>query len=77
MRKELEKKGLKGVKVLEGEASNMAGVKSQSVDAVIAAQVRPLKYTAPLVFTNIGAICRHFIGMAAIVLLFDPLDYSC
>lgn len=41
MRKELEKKGLMGVKVLEGEASSMAGVESQSVDAVIAAQVRP------------------------------------
>lgn len=39
MRKELEKKALTGVKVLEGEASRMDGVKSQSVDAVIAAQV--------------------------------------
>ena len=39
MRKELEKKGLKGVQVLKGEASNMAGVESQSVDAVVVAQV--------------------------------------
>lgn len=45
MRKELEKKELPGVKVLEGEASDMAGVESQSVDAVIAAQVRPLTST--------------------------------
>ena len=45
MRKELKKKGLKGVKVLEGEASSMGGVESQSVDAVIAAQVRPLIYS--------------------------------
>ena len=39
MRTEFEKKGLMGVKVLEGEASSMLGVKSQSVDAVVAAQV--------------------------------------
>ena len=39
MRKELEKKNLRGVKVLEGEASRMAAVESQSVDAVIVAQV--------------------------------------
>ena len=39
MRKELEKKHLRGVKVLEGEASRMAGVESQSVDAVVVAQV--------------------------------------
>lgn len=39
MRKELEKKALVGVKVLEGEASKMHGIESQSVDAVIAAQV--------------------------------------
>ncbi|CAD6585348.1 MAG: hypothetical protein ASARMPREDX12_001971 [Alectoria sarmentosa] len=38
MRKELEKKQLMGVKVLEGEAIRMAGVESQSVDAVIVAQ---------------------------------------
>lgn len=47
MRKELEKKGLPGVKVLEGEASSMA-VESQSVDAVIAAQVRPWTSTVRL-----------------------------
>ncbi len=41
MRKELERKELAGVKVMKGEASNMAGVESQTVDAVIAAQVRP------------------------------------
>lgn len=46
MRKELEKKRLMGVKVLEGEASIMAEVESQSVDAVIVAQVRPLTSTA-------------------------------
>ena len=40
MRVELEKKGLSGVKVLKGEAGSMKGVESQSVDAVIAAQVR-------------------------------------
>ena len=39
MRVELEKKGLNGVRVLKGEASSMKGVESQSVDAVIAAQV--------------------------------------
>ena len=39
MRKELDKKALVGVKVLEGEASKMHGIESQSVDAVIAAQV--------------------------------------
>lgn len=38
MRKELEKKQLIGVKVIEGEASSMAEVESQSVDAVIVAQ---------------------------------------
>ena len=48
MTKELEKKQLKGVKVLEGEASRMAGVENQSVDAVIVAQVRPLTSTTPL-----------------------------
>ena len=40
MRVELEKKGLSSVKVLKGEASSMKGVESQTVDAVIAAQVR-------------------------------------
>ena len=48
MRKELEKKQLMGVSVLKGAASNMAGVESQSVDAVIVAQVRPLDSTALL-----------------------------
>ena len=38
MRIELEKKGLMGVKVLEGEASSMLGVESQS-DAMVTAQV--------------------------------------
>ena len=41
MRKELEKKGLKGMQVLKGEASNMAGVESQSIHAMVVAQVRP------------------------------------
>ena len=40
MQVELDKKGLNGVKVLKGEASSMKGVENQSVDAVIAAQVR-------------------------------------
>ena len=39
MRDELKKKMLRGVKVMEGEAKNMNGVDSQSIDAVIAAQV--------------------------------------
>lgn len=51
MRKELEKKGLMGVKLLEGDASSMGGVESQSVDAVIAAQVRPLTFMARLTWT--------------------------
>ncbi|MCJ1461325.1 hypothetical protein MMC28_011707 [Mycoblastus sanguinarius] len=38
MRDELKKKMLRGVKVMEGEAKNMNGVDSQSIDAVIAAQ---------------------------------------
>lgn len=49
MRRELVKKGLTGVEVLEGEATNMSGVESQSVDAVIAAQVRPLTSTARVI----------------------------
>lgn len=40
MRVELEKKSLGGVRALKGEASSMKGVETQSVDAVIAAQVR-------------------------------------
>ncbi|CAF9928856.1 MAG: hypothetical protein ALECFALPRED_004158, partial [Alectoria fallacina] len=48
MRKELERKQLMGVKVLEGEAIRMAEVESQSVDAVIVAQ----------------AVYGHFIGFA-------------
>ena len=39
MRAELSKKKLKGVRVLDGGASSMKGVESQSVDAVVAAQV--------------------------------------
>ncbi|KAK3167943.1 hypothetical protein OEA41_004389 [Lepraria neglecta] len=39
MRAELEKKRLKGVKVMEGGASSMRGVESQCVDAVVAAQL--------------------------------------
>ena len=67
MRKELERKELAGVKVMKGEASSMAGVESQTVDAVIAAQVRTLASTLLLVWarvTDIGAICRLFIGTA-------------
>ena len=37
-----------GVKVLKGEARRMAGVESQSIDAVIAAQVRSLTSTVRL-----------------------------
>ena len=82
MRRELEKKGLMGVKVLEGEATNMSGVESQSVDAVIVAQVRPLSFTALLIQAccpDIGAICRHFIGMAdkAVFDDFSDCDRSC
>ena len=40
MRVELEKKSLGGVRALKGEATNMRGVESQSIDAVVAAQVR-------------------------------------
>lgn len=71
MRKELEKKQLIGVKVIEGEASSMAEVESQSVDAVIVAQVRPLTSTARLRHNAHGrdaliprAVYRHFIGRA-------------
>ena len=39
MRAELEKKRLKGVKVVDGGASKMESVESQYVDAVVAAQV--------------------------------------
>lgn len=39
MRGELERKSLKGVQVLRGEASSMAEVETQSVDAVVVAQV--------------------------------------
>ena len=39
MRKELAKKDLKGVKIMDGDAANMP-IESQSVDAVVAAQVR-------------------------------------
>ena len=50
MRVELEKKGMSGVKALKGEANNMRGVESQSVDVVIAAQVRP---------TDVGTLARE------------------
>ena len=40
MRRELQMKKLAGVRVLRGEASNMNGIESQSMDAVIATQVR-------------------------------------
>ena len=39
MRGELDRKGLQGVSVIKGEARSMNGIKSQSIDAVIAAQV--------------------------------------
>ena len=39
MRKELQRKGLQSVRVLEGSASKMDGIEDQSVDAVIVAQV--------------------------------------
>jgi ubiquinone/menaquinone biosynthesis C-methylase UbiE len=39
MRAELVKKGLKGVKVVDGGASKMESVESQYVDAVVASQV--------------------------------------
>ena len=39
MRRELEKKQLKGVRVVKGEANNMGEIESQSVDAVVASQV--------------------------------------
>ena len=48
MRRELENKSLMGVQILEGKASSMAGVESQSVDAVVVAQVRPSISTALL-----------------------------
>ena len=44
MRRELERKGLRGVKVLEGEAVGIGGVEGQSVDAVVVAQVRGFLY---------------------------------
>ena len=40
MRAELERKRFERVRVLKGWASEMVGVESQNVDAVIAAQVR-------------------------------------
>lgn len=39
MRKELRKKNLQSVRILEGSANQMDGIEDQSVDAVIAAQV--------------------------------------
>ena len=50
MRVELEKKGMGGVKALKGEANSMRGVESQSIDAVIAAQVRS---------TDVGTLARE------------------
>ena len=48
MRKELINKGLAGVQVVKGEANNMKGVESQSIDAVIVAQVRSFLLEARL-----------------------------
>ena len=69
MRAELEKKRLKGVKVMEGGASSMRGVESQYVDAVVAAQVCSIRlfrgcrvYLRCNRSANAGLACRHFIG---------------
>lgn len=63
MRAELEKKGLKNVKVVEGAASSMRGVESQCVDAVVAAQVCScLGVVGCNRSANAGLACRHFIG---------------
>ena len=40
MRMELQMKKLAGVSVLRGDASDMSGIENQSIDAVIANQVR-------------------------------------
>ena len=40
MRAELEKKRFRGVKVFNGVSNSMKSIESQSIDAVIAAQVR-------------------------------------
>ena len=69
MRKELERKQLMGVKVLEGEAIRMAEVESQSVDAVIVAQVRPPTSTARLSQTTCrlkALILRLFTGISLV-----------
>lgn len=39
MRKELERKNLSGVRILGGKADSMSEIESQSVDAVVVAQV--------------------------------------
>lgn len=74
MRVELEKKGLNGVRVLKGEASSMKGVENQSVDAIIAAQVRSTGVDTFARYTrgdwwstlhrsaNTECASRHFIG---------------
>ena len=79
MRRELEKKGLTGVKVLEGEATNMSAVENHSVDAVIAAQVRPLIATTWLKwasYADMGAIRRHFTGIVERTLLVGLSSYA-
>lgn len=79
MRKELERKELAGVKVMKGEASSMAGVESQTVDAVIAAQVRPTLLLVWAWVTNIGAMCRLFIGTAekAVLVVSQTVPATC
>ena len=66
MRVELEKKGLSGVKVLKGEATSMKGVESQSVDAVIAAQVRS---------TDVAILTRYARGIGSLRCI-GPLTQS-
>ena len=78
MRKELEKKMLKSVKVLKGEASSMAGVESQSVDAVIAAQVRP-DFSERLIWArnaDIWTKYRLFIGIVEKAIFIDFINYD-
>ena len=66
MRVELEKKGLSGVKVLKGEATSMRGVESQTVDAVIAAQVRS---------TDVAIFARYARGIGSLRCI-GPLTQS-
>jgi len=70
MREALDKKGLRNVIVLKGEASSMP-VESQRFDAVIVASVRLsnlmekrwMSFT--IIFTHARWIARHFIGTSA------------